>query len=333
MDIVLPPKIKERSDVARVFKHLADLLLTPPPPGADPIAFIRKNIERYGSLEPVAGITGVEVRPVSAGGVPAEWILPKGWKSGPSARLVYLHGGGWAAGSIDSHRPFAASLAKQLGYPVLLVGYSLAPEHPFPAALQDCAKVLSWARKFGPDGASQTHCLGLAGDSSGGNIAAATVVKVIEEGGEQPDRLLLLSASLDLSAQPGRLGIVDPMVDLSLQDPAFQGILALYVQGKTTAENPLVSPLRASDETLAQFPPTLLQVSSNEFLLWDAQQFAQRLVANGVRATLSVWPGMPHVWQLFQFLPESVEALGEAIAFLSAGVRKARGPWWRRRQP
>src|ERR1700709_885946 len=156
MDVVLPPNVKERSDVARVFKHLADLLLTPPPSGADPIAFIRKNIERYGGLEPVAGIDGVEVRPVSAAGVPAEWILPTRWKTGPSARLVYLHGGGWAAGSIDSHRPFAASLAKQLGYPVLLFCYSLAPEHPSPAALQDCAKVLSWARKFGPDGASQT---------------------------------------------------------------------------------------------------------------------------------------------------------------------------------
>jgi acetyl esterase/lipase len=281
---------------------------------------MRKNIERYASLEPVTGIDGVDVKPVSAGGVPAEWILPTGWKSGPNARLVYLHGGGWAAGSLDSHRPLAASLAKQLGYPVLLVGYSLAPEHPFPAAVQDCAKALAWARKYGPDGASKTHCLALAGDSAGGNIAAAAVVKGIEEGGERPDRLLLLSASLDLSPQPGRADIVDPMVDLSLQEPAFNGILGLYVQGKTTAADPLVSPLRASNETLAQFPPTLLQVSSNEFLLWDAEQFARRLVANGVRAHLSVWPGMPHVWQLFQFLPESVEALAEAAAFLSAGV-------------
>jgi acetyl esterase/lipase len=318
MDVVLPSKIKERSDVARVFRHLAELLLTPPPPGADPIAHMRKSIDRYGSLEPVAGIDGVDIRPVSAGGVPAEWILPTEWKSGPRARLVYLHGGGWAAGSLDSHRPVAASLAKQLGYPVLLVAYSLAPEHPFPAALQDCTKALAWARKFGPDGPSETHCLGLAGDSAGGNIAAAAVVKAIDEGAEQSDRLLLLSASLDLSPQPDRADIVDPMVDMSLQEPAFNGILALYVQGKTTAADPQVSPLRASDETLAKFPPTLLQVSSNEFLLWDAQQFARRLVANGVRANLSVWPGMPHVWQLFQFLPETVEALAEAAAFLSS---------------
>ena len=324
MDVVLPPKIKERSDVARVFRHLAELLLTPPPPGTtDPIAFMRKNIERYGSVEPVAGVDGVDIQPVSAGGVPAEWILPTEWKSGPGARLVYLHGGGWAAGSLDSHRPLAASLAKQLGYPVLLIGYSLAPEHPFPAALQDCAKALAWARKFGPDGSSETHCLGLAGDSAGGNIAAATVVKAVEEGGERPDRLLLLSASLDLSPQPGRADIVDPMVDLSQQEPALNGILALYAQGRATAADPLVSPLRASDETLAQFPPTLLQVSSNEFLLWDAQQFAQRLVANGVRAHLSVWPLMPHVWQLFPFLPETAEALAEAAVFLSSGAPRA----------
>jgi len=320
MDIELPPKIRDRHDVARVFRHLAELLRTPPPSETDPIAFMRKNIERYGSLEPVAAVDGVDREPVSAGGVPAEWILPTEWRSGPGARLVYLHGGGWAAGSLNSHRPLAASLAKQLGYPILQVGYSLAPEHPFPAALQDCAKVLAWARKFGPDGTSETHCLGLAGDSAGGNIAAATVVKGIEEGGERPDRLLLLSASLDLSPQPGRADIVDPMVDISLQEPAFNGILALYAQGKAAAADPLVSPLRAADETLAQFPPTLLQVSSNEFLLWDAQQFARRLVANGVRANLSVWPGMPHVWQLFPFLPETVEALAEAAAFLSSGT-------------
>jgi len=294
MDIALPPKIKERSDLVRVFGHLAELLLTPPTPGTDPIAAMRKNIERYGSVEPAAGIDGVTVQPVSAGGVPAEWILPPDWKSGPSARLVYLHGGAWAGGSLDSHRPLAASLAKQLGYPVLQVGYSLAPEHPFPAALEDCANVLAWARKFGPDGASETHCLGLAGDSAGGNIAAATVVKGIEDGSERPDRLLLLSASLDLSPQSGRMGIVDPMVDLSQQEPALGGLVGLYTLGKTTAADPLVSPLRASDETLALFPPTLLQASSNEFLLWDAQQFAGKLVANGVRATLSVWPGMPH---------------------------------------
>jgi acetyl esterase/lipase len=128
------------------------------------------------------------------------------------------------------------------------------------------------------------------------------------------------------------------MVDLSLQEPAFNGILALYVQGKTIAADPLVSPLCASDETLAQFPPTLLQVSSNEFLLWDAQEFAQKLVANGVRANLSVWPGMPHVWQLFQFLPESVEALAEAAVFLSSGAPSqsrarphTRWRLWRRR--
>lgn len=319
MDILLPPKIKERSDVARVFKHLAELLLTPPAPGTDPIVSMRNNMERYGSVEPVTGVDGVTVEPISAGGVPAEWILPPDWKSGPSARLVYLHGGAWAAGSLDSHRPLVASLAKRLGYPVLQVGYSLAPENPFPAALQDCAKVLAWARKFGPDGASETHCLSLAGDSAGGNIAAATVVQAIEEGGERPDRLLLLSASLDLSPQPGRLGIVDPMVDLSQQEPALGGLVALYTLGKTTAADPLVSPLRASDETLAQFPPTALQASSNEFLLWDAQQFAGKLAANGVRASLSVWPGMPHGWHLFPFLPETEEALAEAVIFLRSG--------------
>ena len=107
------------------------------------------------------------------------------------------------------------------------------------------------------------------------------------------------------------------MSDEAPQKNSIEGLLALYVQGNTAPTDPLVSPLRASDATLGQFPPTLLQVSSNEFLLWDAQQFAQRLVANGVRTQLSVWPGLPHVWQIFPFLPETAQALAEATAFLT----------------
>lgn len=323
MDIVLPPTTKERADVARVFRHLADLVSAPPPPGADPIAFMREKVERYGRAGPVAVVDGVVIKPVSANGVPAEWLLPDHWSAGPSARLVYLHGGAWAAGSLASHRPLAAALAKQLGYPVLLVSYSLAPEHPFPAALEDCAKVLAWARRFGPDGESETPCLCLAGDSAGGNIAAATVVKAIKEGSERPDRLVLFSASLELAPRSERRDIFDPMSNEALQKASIEGLLALYVQGKTTADDPLVSPLHASDDTLGQFPPTLLQVSSNEFLLWDAQQFAQRLIANSVRVHLSVWPGLPHVWQLFPFLPETVEALAEATTFLAPATAPA----------
>jgi acetyl esterase/lipase len=278
---------------------------------------MRQQVERYGRADQADAITGIEVQSVSADGVPCEWLLPEGWREGPAARLVFLHGGGWAAGSLDSHRALAAAHAKRLGYPLLLVDYSLAPENPFPVALEECAKALAWARYHGPNGESPTAMLGLAGDSAGGNYAAAITVKAIEAGLEVPDRLLLLSAALELSTDPGRRDIEDPLNDYERQQVQFPVIQAVYVQGKTAPEDPLVSPLRASDETLAQFPPTLLQVSNSEFLLWDAEQFARKLIANGVRTNLSVWPGLPHVWQFFAFLPESAAALAEAATFLT----------------
>ncbi|WP_010186271.1 alpha/beta hydrolase [Sphingomonas sp. PAMC 26605] len=316
MDIVLPKATKDRDDVARTFAHLANLVSETPPAGADPIAFMRAQVERYGAAEPVSVPADVEVRPVSVDGIGAEWLLPAGWKQGPHARLVYLHGGAWAAGSLNSHRPLAASLAKRLGYPVLLVAYALAPEHPFPAGLNDCAAALAWARTNGPEGEGATASLFLAGDSAGGNFAAAATVKGIVEGGEVPDRLLLLSGALELSHNEGRAGIIDPLNSFARQEAQFEGIHFLYLQERAQPSDPLVSPLQASDATIARFPPTLLQVSNSEFLLWDGQHFAAKLIAGGVRTQLSVWAGLPHVWQIFPSLPETDAALGEAATFL-----------------
>lgn len=317
MSLTLKAAEKGRTDIVRAFRHLADLFAEVPPADSDPVAFMRQQVGRYGCVEPPQLPSGVTVESVVAGGIPCEWILPDGWESGPSARLIYLHGGGWAAGDLDSHRPMIAALAIHLGYPVLAVEYGLAPERPFPAAINDSAATLAWARDNGPAGKARAQLLGLAGDSAGGNIAAAAVVRAIEQGGERPDRLVLLSGSLELTADPARRQIVDPLNDFARQEVQIPGICDLYIQGITTAADPLVSPLRAKDATFAAFPPTLLQVSNCEFLLWDAQEFAGKLIANGVRTSLSVWPDLPHVWQIFPFLPESSAALSEVGNFLA----------------
>ncbi|MDB5575523.1 MAG: alpha/beta hydrolase [Bradyrhizobium sp.] len=112
-----------------------------------------------------------------------------------------------------------------------------------------------------------------------------------------------------------RLGNLQCVCELHRQHRLAAPVADL--QGRTSPFDPLVSPLQASDETLARFPPTLLQVSNSEFLLWDAQQFAAKLIAGGVRTLLSVWAGMPHVWQIFPFLPEADAALAEAATFLN----------------
>src|ERR1700741_2424785 len=112
MNFVLPAAAKGRDDIARAFGHLAGLFSEVPPEGTDPIAFMRQQVARYGKAEPGEDIAGMAVQPVSADGPPCEWLLPEGGEEGPAARLVFLHGGGWAAGSLDSHRALAASLAR-----------------------------------------------------------------------------------------------------------------------------------------------------------------------------------------------------------------------------
>jgi monoterpene epsilon-lactone hydrolase len=309
-----PSRPAGRSDIARAFAHLAGSGEA----SADPIAAMRAQVDAYGDVDPRAPLTGVELRPVSADGVNAEWVLPLGGAARFDSRIVYLHGGGWVAGGLESHRPIAAHLARRAGCPVLLVDYRLAPEHPFPAAFDDCVMAFSWAARFGPDGEAPCANLLLAGDSAGANLAAATTLSAIQASARVADRLVLLSPPLDGSANPAR----GEAAGLNGDHAALEAVMSLYLQGATGLDDPRVSPLRATDALLGAFPPTLIQVSGAEFLLWDAQELTRRLIACDVRAHLSVWPGLPHVWQAFlSLLPEASEALDEAVAFLTASLR------------
>jgi acetyl esterase/lipase len=279
---------------------------------------MRAQVDRYGDVEPRGPLDGVEVRPVSADGVRAEWLVPFGPVGSPGLRVVYLHGGGWIAGGLESHRPIAADLAVRSGCPLLLVDYRLAPEHPFPAGYEDCARALAWAWRHGPDGACAAPRLGLAGDSAGANLAVAVTLQALQSGGRAPDRVALLSPPLDGHANHARGAAADERGDQS----ALAAVMALYLQGQASLEDVRVSPLHAPDSAFADFPPTLIQASAAEFLLWDAQEFARRLAACNRRVVLSIWPHLPHVWQAFlTLLPEAKEALSEVAAFLAAATR------------
>jgi len=144
----MPTALQRRSDVDQVFNHLA-ALFTPAMPSEDFLTILRRAVTRYGDIGTPPALTGVRFTPVSAGGVSAEWVVADGGSS--RHRIVYIHGGGWVAGGPEAYRGLAADLARRSGAAVLVVDYRLAPEHPFPAGLNDCCSAaLAWAASHGP---------------------------------------------------------------------------------------------------------------------------------------------------------------------------------------
>jgi acetyl esterase/lipase len=310
LDLQLITGTSRRADIERAFAHLASGAQNNA--GSDPIATMRRFVDRYGDVEARGPFAAGEARPVSAAGVPSEWILPH--QRAAEGRIVLIHGGGWVAGSLESHRPMAAALAEMTGLSVLLVDYRLAPEHPFPAAFEDCRAVFGWALENGPDGSEISNEVYLVGDSAGGNLSAAICVDALATGRGAPARLVLMSPALDGSANPRRGDAAAHNGDQS----SLETMMSLYLRSRDQLSDPRVSPLFASAEVLEKFPPTLIQASNAEFLVWDAGEFALRLMKAGVRVNLSIWPGMPHVWQAFlSLLPEAKEALAEAASFLT----------------
>ena len=302
--------LRTRPEVARAF----DSLTIDIPPDATPDAFLgiaRDLMDRYGGADPERALRGIEVVPVDAGGVAAEYLIPPTVRT--DRRFVYLHGGAWIAGGLKAYRLLGAELARASGYAVLVVDYRLAPEHPFPAGLDDATAAFDWAGANGPDGPGQAEVC-LAGDSAGANLAAALCVRRLAKAGTLPHRLALLCGVLDLD-NVGDVARHDPLCSAA----SLAGSFGLYTQGRIALDDPLVSPIKAASDILARFPPTLVQVSGAEYLLGGSRRFASRLIDAGARTVLSVWPGMPHSWQCFvDTLPEAKGALGEIADFFNA---------------
>lgn len=240
--------------------------------------------------------------PVNCAGVPCEWLeLPT---SQPGRVVLYLHGGGFALRLPNLYARFAARLARALDARVLLVDYRLAPEHPFPAGVDDCLAAYRWLLDQG----IAAHDIVIAGDSAGANLALAT----------------LLGAKAAGVAPPACAFVISPPVDLTLASPSFVAnersdalfrlatlvlLRGRYV-GADRLLDPLVSPLFGD---LAGLPPLLLQAGTREMLRDDAVRFAERARSAGVPVDLELWHGMQHCFQLLSFLPESARAI-EAIA-------------------
>ena len=244
--------------------------------------------------------------------LPAEWIVPTG--ADPDVRLVYLHGGGYVAGSPRTHRGMVSRIAKAARCVALVPDYRLAPEHPFPAALEDAQLALRYALDHGPDGIAPSTRVVLAGDSAGGGLALATVIAARDAGERLPARVATLSAWTDLAATGDSVRTraeADPMIPAAL----LAGWCRHYL-GDRDPTAPLASPLYAD---LRGLPPMLLQVGDAEVLLDDSVRFAARARDAGVDVTLEVFPELFHVFQAFAgALPEGREAIAKLAAFLAA---------------
>ena len=243
---------------------------------------------------------------VDADGVPAEWITAASARDDHA--VLYLHGGGYCIGSIATHRQLASDVSRAAGARVLLIAYGLAPERPFPAAVEDAARAYRYLLASGvkPSRAS------IAGDSAGGGLTAAALLALRDAGTELPAAGVCLSPWFDLTLSGASMqskAAVDPIV----QRDRLQRMADAYLDSRP-ATTPLASPLYAD---LAGLPPLLVQVGTAETLLDDATRFAERARAAGVAVDLDVWDDMVHVWQAFAFvLPEGRQALERVGAFL-----------------
>ena len=248
----------------------------------------------------------IELQPETVDGLAVEWSLAPG--SDPTRALLFFHGGGYCSGSIASHRGMVVEAGRAARARTLAVGYRLAPEHPFPAALEDAraAYALLADRGFSP------RRIALGGDSAGGGLSLALMTNLRDSNQPLPGCAWLVSPWVDL-AMTGASMVAKAAVDPLIQKSYLQELASAYIGGGDPAD-PLISPLHAN---LAGLPPVLVQVGSAETLLDDAVQIVERAGAADVAVTLEIWPHMIHAWHLWAAeLVDGRNALASAGAFI-----------------
>ena len=253
----------------------------------------------------------MKVETVTIGGVPGERLTPP--VTTPGAVTRYLHGGGYCIGSPRSHRHLAAAIGAAAETVVVLPDYRLAPEHPFPAAVDDAVAVY---RALLADGVAPSR-IAIAGDSAGGGLTVATLLALRDARVPLPAAGVCLSPWTDLTCTAASYktkAANDPIVKVE----GIGEMATAYLRGQDP-KTPLASPLFAD---LAGLPPLLIQVGSDEVLLDDAVQLAERAKAAGVPTTLEVWEDMVHVWPWFLSLLDEAPAAVAAIAkFIDRATR------------
>jgi acetyl esterase/lipase len=277
--------------------------------GGDDIPAMRESMAA--AMAGFAPPADVRYEPVDAGGVAAEWTVAPGARE--DRVLVYLHGGGYCLGGVATHRGLVARLSRTARLRVLSVDYRLAPEHPHPAAVVDAVAAVRFAYASG----LAPSRVAVGGDSAGGGLALATLLRLRDEGLPLPAAGVCISPWTDLTGSGESVRTradLDPLVDAE-----DLRILAAAYLGGGDPRAPLASPLFAD---LRGLPPLLVHVGTAEILLDDATGLAERARDVGVPVELEVWDDMIHVWHAFaDLLPEGVQAIEGIAGFLEKRLR------------
>ena len=257
-----------------------------------------------GRLDPAD--SNVTCIPSQIDGIPGEWVVAPA--ADPDLRLLYIHGGGYVSGSGAPYIAMAAHISAAAQCAVLLPDYRLAPEHPFPAGLEDCIHAHEWMIASGPHGPAPARATFIAGDSAGGGLTLATLLALRDRNRPLPVAGMPLSACTDLTLASESMQSEEDHIFSARSMPV---IVDLYL-GKTDPRNPLASPVFGD---FTGIPPLLIQVGEYEMLRDDSVRVAARARSDGVDVKLEIWPGMVHVFQV-RGLPESREAIEHLAGFI-----------------
>jgi monoterpene epsilon-lactone hydrolase len=243
--------------------------------------------------------------PINIHGVSAEWISCTNVKNGV---ILYLHGGAYALGSVSVHREYLSRFAIAAQRKILAINYRLAPEHPFPAALDDTLTAYRWLISQGIDSSE----IVIAGDSAGGGLALSTLISLRDAGDSLPACAVCISPWTDLTLSGNSIqtnAVGDPILS-----PYILERYAKYYAGDLKTNLPLISPLFAA---LKGLPPLLIHVGTSEILLDDANRLFENAQLAGVDVNLETWEGMFHVFQIISFIPETKQCLDHIAGFIS----------------
>ncbi len=284
-------------------EKLCTILRTRPQPDPPTVEAFRARTEEMGDRMPAPPEAIVEK--ITVAGCKAEWVSAPG--ANPNRQALYLHGGGYVIGSPNSHRLLAYNIAKAMDGRCLVLDYRMAPEDPFPAAVDDSVAAWAWMLEQGGNPARMS----IMGDSAGGGLTIATQVALKQRGMQLPACSVCISPWTDLEGTGDSIkskADVDPMV----KEEGLHNYSALYRAG-ADPRDPLASPLYAD---VSGLPPMLIQTGTAEILMDDSTRFAEKARAQGVDVTLELWDDMPHIWHIFApMLSEGADAIAKLGAW------------------
>jgi len=295
---------------------IAELLASLPAPPAGPIDPVALRAADESHVPPLADrIPVARVADAVADGVPVRIYTPT--DSPIHGLAVYFHGGAFFLGSLDTHDHVARSFANATGLTVISVGYRLAPEHAFPAGLDDCYSVVRWAVEHGASLGWNGGTLAVVGDSSGGNFAAAVAALAHDDGFDHITHQVLFYPSLDLDFDEARYpSLRENAVGYGLETAGLRPFNSFYLDSGANPADPRVSPIKRGD--LSGLPPALILTGQYDPLRDEGELYGELLHRAGVSATVHRFDGAGHGFvQHFSWIPEYHRAYDETAAFLS----------------